>query len=67
MAKYNLVGVDGNAFSIMGYVRNAMKKEGVPAQDIAKYTHMAMAGDYNELIRVSMIEIDSLNKKGKII
>lgn len=25
--KYSLIGVDGNAFSIMGYVRRAMKDE----------------------------------------
>ena len=26
--KYNLVGIDGNAYSIMGYVTDAMKEEG---------------------------------------
>jgi len=28
MEKYNLIGIDGNAFSVMGYVQNAMKHEG---------------------------------------
>ena len=27
--KYDLVGVDGNAFSIMGYTSNALKREGL--------------------------------------
>ena len=28
MEKYTLVGVDGNAFAIMGYTANALKREG---------------------------------------
>lgn len=36
--KYNLVGIDGNAFSVMGYVRNAMRAEGFSREEIEAYT-----------------------------
>ena len=35
--KYDLVGVDGNAYSIMGYVTRAMRMEGRTKEDIEAY------------------------------
>lgn len=61
MAKYNLVGVDGNAYSVMGYVRNAMRREGRTKEEIAKYTEDATSGDYNNLLMVSAEMVDELN------
>ena len=46
-----LVGLDGNAFSILGRVRDAMRKIGWSQAEIAEFTNTAMAGDYNALIR----------------
>ena len=40
MKAYTLVGVDGNAFAIMGYVRSAMKSAKMTSQDIDAYTHI---------------------------
>ena len=59
--KYSLVGVNGNAFSIMGYVRNALKKEGLKDK-IKEYTQKATAKDYNHLIAVSLEYIELANK-----
>lgn len=59
--KYSLVGVNGNAFSIMGYVRNALKKEGLKDK-IKEYTQKATAKDYNHLIVVSLEYIELANK-----
>lgn len=59
MAKYDevtveLVGHDGNAFAILGKVRNAMRKAGVSQMEIEKFTTEAMAGDYDHLLRTVM-------------
>lgn len=59
--KYNLVGVDGNAFGVMGYVIRAMKREGYSQEAIAKYRNEAMSGDYNNLLAVSAKAIDDIN------
>ena len=61
MKKYNLVGINGNAFSVMGYVSNCMKKEGKTDEEIKAYTIKAKSGDYNNLLAVSSDIIDNLN------
>lgn len=61
--KYNLVGVDGNAFAVMGYVRDAMRKEGCSLEEKKAYTEDAMSGDYSHLLYVSMNMIEKLNEK----
>jgi oligoribonuclease NrnB/cAMP/cGMP phosphodiesterase (DHH superfamily) len=52
--KVKLVGEDGNAFFILGRVRNEMKKNNVPAEDINKFMAEAMSGDYNNLLQTCM-------------
>lgn len=37
MEKYDLIGIDGNAFSIMGYVVSCMKKEKMSKDKIDDY------------------------------
>ena len=46
-----LPGLDGNAFSILGRTREAMRKVGWSKAEIAEFTDKAMAGDYDALIR----------------
>lgn len=62
MKAYTLVGVDGNAFSIMGYVRSAMKSAKMTSQDIDAYTKDATSSDYNHLLAVSCEMIDKVNE-----
>ena len=51
MAKYSLIGVDGNAYSLMGYTAKALKREGF--QDLVeKMRAEATSGDYYNLIAV---------------
>lgn len=50
--KYNLVGIDGNAFSVMWYVREAMRKEGYSIEERKAYTDDATSGDYNHFVNV---------------
>jgi len=63
--KYNLVGIDGNAFAVMGYVRNAMREQGFGAEAIKEYTSSATSSDYNNLLAVSVFWIDICNAKAK--
>lgn len=62
MKAYTLVGVDGNAFAIMGYVRTAMKKAKMTKEDIDAYTKDATRSDYNNLLVVSCEMIDKVNE-----
>jgi hypothetical protein len=48
------IDTDGNAFSIMGAARKAMRRAGVPAETIDKYTEEAASGDYDHLLQVTM-------------
>jgi hypothetical protein len=60
--KYDLVGVDGNAFAIMGYTARALKHEGL--RDKVDEMHArAMKGNYDNLIMVCMEYIDMANEK----
>lgn len=65
--KYCLVGVDGNAYAVMGYVRRAMKECGFEQSEIDAYTSQAMSGDYNNLLCVSMEYVDKCNERAEEI
>lgn len=60
---YDLVGIDGNAYSVMGYVRKAMKESGFSEQEIKAYTDDAMSGDYDHLLCVSVEMVDKCNER----
>ena len=62
MAKYTLVGVDGNAFCIMGYTARAMRRAGFSQEDIDRMHTEATAGDYCNLIVVCDGYIDKVNE-----
>ena len=63
MKVFSLVGVNGNAFCVMAYVSNAMKKAGYNPSDIAEYRKKATSGDYDMLLCLSMEMIDKCNEK----
>jgi hypothetical protein len=48
-----LTGLDGNAFAILGRIRTAMKKAGVPQQEINEFFEEAMSEDYDHLLRTA--------------
>ena len=60
--KYDLVGVDGNAFAVMGYVLRAMKECKMSKGEQLYYQTKAMSSDYNNLLSVSMEMIDKCNE-----
>ncbi|WP_319406285.1 hypothetical protein [uncultured Desulfosarcina sp.] len=53
-----LVGHDGNAFSIMGRVKQALKRAGADKEYIDRYLSEATSGDYDHLLVVSMGYVD---------
>jgi hypothetical protein len=50
----SLVGIDGNAYSIMSAFSNQAKKEGWTKEEIDIVLHEAMSGDYNHLLQTIM-------------
>lgn len=57
-----LVGIDGNAFSIMGTFQKQAKREGWSNEEIDKVLNEATSGDYNHLLATIMdhCETDSI-------
>lgn len=45
-----LVGQDGNAFSILGRLQGVLRSGGVPKDEIAAVMAEAQSGDYNHLL-----------------
>lgn len=63
MQRFDLVGVDGNAFSIMAYTRNAMKTAKFSREEIDNYAKDCMRGNYDELLARSIDIIDECNDR----
>lgn len=53
-----LIGEDGNAFNIIGKVTKALRKAGYSPEFIADYHEEAMSGDYDNLLRVTMMYVN---------
>lgn len=62
MKAYTLIGINGNAYSIMGYVRVAMDDANMTNDDIDAYVKDATSSDYNHLVAVSCEMIDRVNE-----
>ena len=62
MGKYNLVGQDGNAFSLMGYTARALRREGL-GDLVNEMQKKAMSGDYYHLIAVCDDYVQMANEK----
>jgi len=46
-----LVGEDGNAFSILGKVKSALRKGGATPAETSEFMEEAMSGDYDHLLQ----------------
>lgn len=62
MKAYTLIGINGNAYSIMGYVIDAMHDANMTNDDIDAYIKDATSSDYNHLLAVSCEMIDRVNE-----
>ena len=59
--KFSLVGVDGNAFSVMAYVKTAMREAGFSRKEMSEYIEDCMRGDYDRLLILSEEMIERCN------
>lgn len=57
---YSLVGVNGNAYAIMGYTKQALKETG-HSDLVPQMISRATSGDYYNLIAVCQEYIDIAN------
>jgi len=48
--KLTLVGLDGNAFNLMGHFSNRAKKEKWTTEEIDEVLKVCMSGDYDNLL-----------------
>lgn len=60
--KYSLIGIDGNAYAIMGYVVEVMKENGYSQSEIDDYLNNAKSSDYNNLICESHNILEIINE-----
>jgi hypothetical protein len=51
--KVRLTGEDGNAFMIVGRVAGALRKGGVPRDEVEEFKTEALSGDYNHVIQTA--------------
>lgn len=56
--RVKLVGTDGNAFAVLGRVRQALKEAKYPKEKIEEFTKEAKKGDYNDLLVTCMKWVD---------
>lgn len=49
-----LSGADGNAFSIIGAVTKALRRNGVDRDTINQFSQEAMSSDYDNVIQTAM-------------
>ncbi len=56
--RVQLTDMDGNSFAILGRVIAAMKEAGIDQSEIDDYLKRAMAGDYDNLLKVSEETVD---------
>ena len=54
--KLTLVGLDGNAFSLMGAFQKQARREKWTSEEIKTVTDKCMSGDYNNLL-VTLMEV----------
>jgi hypothetical protein len=58
--KVQLTGKNGNAFVLIALVTKALKKNGVPAEEIKKFIEETMSGDYDNVLNTCMDWVEVL-------
>jgi hypothetical protein len=53
-----LTGSDGNAFAIMGKVSKALRRAGIPQDELAAFTAECTSGDYDHLLQTCFAWVD---------
>lgn len=58
--RMNLVGLDGNAFALMGEFQKNARRQGWEREEIEKVLDECTSGDYNHLLRVLMAHTEAV-------
>jgi hypothetical protein len=53
-----LTGTDGNAFAVLGTVRRALRRAGLPTQEIDQFIAEATSGSYDDLLATCLRWVD---------
>lgn len=61
----NLGGPSGNAFAVMGNVREAMQRAGKTPEQVKEYMDEAMSDDYGHLLRVTFKTVNVVDPYDK--
>ena len=56
--KVKLIGTNGNTFALISKVRQAMKRAGIPQEEISAVVEEAMSGDYDHVLQTLMAAVD---------
>lgn len=62
---YSLVGIDGNAYSLMGYTQDAMAEQGFSKEEIDAFLRDAQSSDYNHLIATCYEKVRECNERAE--
>jgi hypothetical protein len=57
--KLELVGLDGNAFTVMGAFQRAARRQGWTPEEIKSVMDECMSGDYDHLLATIMDNVES--------
>ena len=57
----DLGSIDGNAFSLLGATRAAMRRGKVPEPEIEEFMKEAMSGNYEHLVQTIMQTIETIS------
>lgn len=58
--RVQLVGLDGNAFAILGRVCKALREAKVPSEEISLYMKQATGGSYDKLLQTTISYVEVL-------
>ncbi len=50
--------VDGNAFAVVGHVKEALRQNGVKPEDQREFIKEALSGDYDHMIQTVMTTVE---------
>jgi hypothetical protein len=54
LVELELVGIDGNAFALMGVFSKAARRQGTPKEEVDAVIKECMSGDYDHLLSTLM-------------
>lgn len=54
-----LIGEDGNAIAIVQRVTRALRRGGVPAEEVTEFRRQALSGDYDHVLNTCMEWVDA--------